>query len=143
MGVPPRHKPCGPSSAAGRQPLSAHPIAMVNPGPLRPPRLVAEALGTGAIPSELSMILADHFRTVREDGAALSLYKRLGQGRGGGGGGPLLPGASSIGGGRRPRPGAGDIGRCGPRRNGASHALAILRQGQHVLNHPTSLRLPG
>ena len=40
----------------------------------------AEALGTGAIPAELSMILTARFQTVREDGAALSLEKRSIQG---------------------------------------------------------------
>ena len=50
---------------------------MVDPGPPRPPRLVAKALGTGAIPAKLSAILADRFRTVREDGESLSLEKRL------------------------------------------------------------------
>ena len=50
------------------------------PGPLRPPRLVVEALGTGETPDELFAILAARFRTVREDGAVLSSEKRLGQG---------------------------------------------------------------
>ena len=53
---------------------------MVKPGLLRPPHLVAEALGTGAIPDELSAILTDRFRTVCEDRVALSLEKRSVQG---------------------------------------------------------------
>ena len=53
---------------------------MVNPGPPWPPLLVAEALGTGSIPAELSAILVAHFRTVRKDGAALLAEKRLGRG---------------------------------------------------------------
>ena len=36
------------------------PPSMVDPGPPWPPRLVAEVLGTGAIPAELSAILAAH-----------------------------------------------------------------------------------
>ena len=39
-------------------------------GPLWPPWLVVEALGTRSIPSELSAILAAHSSTVREDGTA-------------------------------------------------------------------------
>ena len=53
---------------------------MVDPGPPRSPRLVTEALGTGAVPGKLSAILASRFRTVHEDGAALPLDKRLGWG---------------------------------------------------------------
>ena len=52
---------------------------MVDLGPPRPPRSVAEALGTKAIPADLSIILALHSRTVREDGAACTLEVRLGQ----------------------------------------------------------------
>ena len=50
---------------------------MVNPGSPRPPRLVAEALGTREIPAKLAAILADHSQTVRKDGAALTAEKRL------------------------------------------------------------------
>ena len=53
---------------------------MVNPGPPRPPRLVAEALGTRSILAKLAAILTDHSRTVREDGAALTPEKRSGRG---------------------------------------------------------------
>ena len=52
---------------------------MVDLGLPRPPRSVAEALGTKAIPADLSIILALHSRTVREDGAACTLEVRLGQ----------------------------------------------------------------
>ena len=41
---------------------------------------MAEARGTGAIPDELSVILVDHFRTVRKDGAALTSDKRSDRG---------------------------------------------------------------
>ena len=53
---------------------------MVNLGPLRPPRLVSEALGIGAIPVELSAILADRFQTVCEDRVALPSDKLSGRG---------------------------------------------------------------
>ena len=53
---------------------------MVNSNPLRPPWLVAEALGTGAIPAEISAIFAARFRTICEDGAALSSKKCSGWG---------------------------------------------------------------
>ena len=43
---------------------------MVDPGPLWLPRLVAEALETGEILAELAAILAEHSRTVCEDGTA-------------------------------------------------------------------------
>ena len=39
-----------------------------------------EALGTGAIPAELSMILTARFQTVRKDWAALFSEKRSGRG---------------------------------------------------------------
>ena len=39
------------------------PPAMVDLGPPRPPRLVAEDLGTGAIPAEIAAILAVHSQT--------------------------------------------------------------------------------
>ena len=39
------------------------------------PWLMTEDLGTGAIPAELSAILVARFRTVCEDGAALSSKK--------------------------------------------------------------------
>ena len=41
---------------------------------------MAEALESGTIPAELAAILAAHFQTVCEDGAALSLEKRSGWG---------------------------------------------------------------
>ena len=50
------------------------------PTPLRLPRSVVEALGTGEIPAELSAILVAAFRTVHKDGAARSSEKRLGRG---------------------------------------------------------------
>ena len=53
---------------------------MVNPPPPRPPRSVAEALGTGEIPDKLAAILALHSQTVREDRTALTPEKRSGQG---------------------------------------------------------------
>ena len=58
-------------------------------------------------------------------------------------GDPLLPGADIFKGGPGPRPGAGDNGRNRPGRKGASHALALLRPGQRLLNPATYLRLPG
>ena len=54
------------------------PPAMVDPGPLRPPRSVAEALGTGSIPADLAAILGTDSRTVREDRADLPPEKCLG-----------------------------------------------------------------
>ena len=54
----------------------------------------------------------------------------------------LLPGATSVGGGPGPQPGAGDNGRTRPVRKGASPALALLRPGKCLLNPATSLRLP-
>ena len=53
---------------------------MVGLDSLRPPQLVAEALGAGVIPSKFSAILAVHFRTVCGNGTALPPYKRLGLG---------------------------------------------------------------
>ena len=53
---------------------------MVDLPPLRPPRSVAEALGTGAIRAKLSAILAAHSQTVFKDGTDLTLEKRSGQG---------------------------------------------------------------
>ena len=41
---------------------------------------MAKALGTGAIPSELSTIIAVQFLVFQKDGTALTLYKRLGRG---------------------------------------------------------------
>ena len=46
-----------------RRPL---PPSMVDPGAPRPPRLVSEALGMGAILAELAAILAAHYQTVSE-----------------------------------------------------------------------------
>ena len=43
---------------------------MVDPGLLRTPLLVMEALGTGAIPADLAAILASNSRTVQMDGTA-------------------------------------------------------------------------
>ena len=53
---------------------------MVNPSPPRLTQLVAEALGTGEIPDEVSTILTARVWTVHKDGAALSLEKRSGRG---------------------------------------------------------------
>ena len=53
---------------------------MFDPGPLRPPWLVLEALGTGAILTEIATILASHSQTVRKDRAALLADKCLGRG---------------------------------------------------------------
>ena len=53
---------------------------MVDPALPRPPRLVAEALGTGEISADLAAILAAHYQTVYEDGTALTPEKRSGQG---------------------------------------------------------------
>ena len=63
---------------------------MVDLPPSCPPQLVAEDLGTRAIPSELSEILTARFGTVHKDGAALSSEKRSGQG-------PFLTGAACVG----------------------------------------------
>ena len=53
---------------------------MVDLGPLRPPRSVAEALGTRSIPAKLAAILAVQSRTACDDGTALTPEKRLGRG---------------------------------------------------------------
>ena len=53
---------------------------MIDPGSPRLPRSVAEALGTGAIPGDLSAILTGRFRTVRDYGTALNPDKHSGQG---------------------------------------------------------------
>ena len=53
---------------------------MVDPPPPRPPWLVAEDMGNILILAELAMILADHFHTVRKEGASLSEEKRSGRG---------------------------------------------------------------
>ena len=53
---------------------------MVDPDPPLTLQLVAEALGIGAILADISTILMDRFRTVREYGADLSLEKRSGFG---------------------------------------------------------------
>ena len=53
---------------------------MVDLHPTQPPRLVAEAMGTGAIPAELSVILTPFLREVHKDGAALSPEKCSGRG---------------------------------------------------------------
>ena len=58
-------------------------------------------------------------------------------------GDPLLPGASCFGGGPGLRPGAGDVSRGRPGRTVASHALALLRPVQPLLDGVPSLRLPG
>ena len=44
-------------------------------------------------------------------------------------GDPLLPDADCVEGGLHPRPGAGDIGQGLTKKNGASHALAIICMG--------------
>ena len=49
---------------------------MVNSDPPQPRRLVVEALSTGAIPGELSVILARCFRTVCESRVPLPSDKR-------------------------------------------------------------------
>ena len=56
------------------------PLAMVKSALPRPPRLVAEALGTGAIPANLAAILAAHSQTVYEDGTACTPEERSGRG---------------------------------------------------------------
>ena len=53
---------------------------MVNLGTPGPPRSVAEALETGAIPAELAAILATNSRTVCMDGTACTLEERSGRG---------------------------------------------------------------
>ena len=52
---------------------------MADPGPPRPPRLVAEALGTWAIPAELAAILAAHYQNVHENGTACMPEERSGR----------------------------------------------------------------
>ena len=64
-----------PGDAAERRPSPVIPPWLTRPPP-QPPRWVAEALGTGAIPGKLSAILSGRFRTVCEDGTALPLDKR-------------------------------------------------------------------
>ena len=58
-------------------------------------------------------------------------------------GDPLLPGAANVGGGPGPWPGAGDGGRSQPGRKGVSHAIAIIRLGQRLLDPATSILLLG
>ena len=53
---------------------------MVDPDPPYMTQLVAEALGTVAIPGKISVILAGRFRTVCEGGTALTPDKRSGWG---------------------------------------------------------------
>ena len=55
----------------------------------------------------------------------------------------LFPGASGVGGGPHPWPGVSDIGQGQPGMIGASHALAILLLGGHIIDQPTSLCFPG
>ena len=62
-----------------RRPLLPPP-AMVDPPPPRPPRLVAEALGTGEILAELAAILVAHSQTVRKDGTDLTPETHSGRG---------------------------------------------------------------
>ena len=52
---------------------------MVDPGPLRPPRLVVEALGIGEILSKLADILAAYSRTVCYDRTSLTPEVRSGR----------------------------------------------------------------
>ena len=52
---------------------------MVVPGPPCPPPLLAKALGTGAIPSELAVILVAHSKTVRDDRIARTSEVRSGR----------------------------------------------------------------
>ena len=110
---------------------------MVDPGPLRPPRLVAEALGTGEIPSKLYLILVSRFLMVHEDKAALPSDKRSGQGIH-----SLLEQLAS-GGETYPRPGPGDPSKGRPIWNGESLALTIISPGQPLLDQPTSICLSG
>ena len=56
-----------------------HCCCYIDTGPLRPPRLVAEALVTKAIPAKLSSILVTHTQTVREDGKARTPEERSSQ----------------------------------------------------------------
>ena len=49
---------------------------MVDPGLPQTPQLVVEALGTRAIPAELSAILAAHYRTVCTDGMSCTPEER-------------------------------------------------------------------
>ena len=79
-GLHPGIVPVDPGDAASRQPLPALKPTMINLVPPRPPQSVAEALGAGATPDELSTILAARFRTVCEDGVYLSFEKRSVQG---------------------------------------------------------------
>ena len=53
---------------------------MVDPGPPRPPQLMAKSLATVEIPPGIAAILMAHPQTIREDGAALSSEKCSGQG---------------------------------------------------------------
>ena len=56
------------------------PPVMVESGDPWTPRLVKEDVGTRAIPAELATILAAHFLTVCENGAALAVENFSGQG---------------------------------------------------------------
>ena len=68
-----------PDDTSGHWTLLAR-LQWLNWALMRPPWLVVKALGTGAIPGDLSGILWSSFWMVREDGAAPSSDKLLGWG---------------------------------------------------------------
>ena len=78
IGVPPRNQPGETSDTAGRRSLPNYPQSSTRSP--QPPSSLTEALGTGEIPADLSLILADRFWKVCGDGAALSSEKHSGQG---------------------------------------------------------------
>ena len=110
---------------------------MVNQSPLWPPQLVAEALGTGAIPDELAAILAAHYQTVHEyrtdrmpeERSIRLIHSVLAQ---------LASGMDLV-------PGLERVTAVGINPDGKvllMHSLFSV-QGQHLLDPATSLCLPG
>ena len=130
IGVPPRHKPCGTRR-------------------LLPP----DHHGQSGTPAVSSIGGGGSEDRINPDRALCDPREPFPDGpRGWGGpiirevigpGDPLLPGVACVGGIPYLRPGAGNIGRGWPGRNGDSLALIIIRPGRPILNHPMYLFLPG
>ena len=91
---------------------------MFDPEPPRPPRLVVEVLGTGAIPSNIFRILAGRFWEVHEDGMDLPPDKRSGQG--------IQPFLAQLASGVDHIPGLEQFSLIGVDQNGTVHLLYYL-----------------